>query len=195
MSEEKLELDPKTTALVLIDLQKGIAGMQCVPHTAAEVIANGAKLAESFRKHNMPVVLVNVNRGKNNELWVDVPVDQPMMPKGMTPPPDWDQLVPELNVQDSDILITKHQVGAFYGTALDLHLRRKGIKTIVIGGIATHQGVEATARGAAELGFALVFAEDAMAAMTEQQHDFMIKEMFPRMGRIRSTETILSSII
>lgn len=192
--DQPLNFDIKTTALILIDLQKGIASMPGSPNSSSSVVANSVKLADAFRSKNAMVVLVNVNRGKNNELWVDVPTDTPSMNKGQNPQAGWDELVPELKVQDSDILITKHQTGAFYGTALEVHLRRLGIKTIILAGIATHQGVESTARTAAELGYALIFAEDAMTAMTANQHDFMIQEIFPRIGRIRSTDEILREI-
>src|SRR3546814_10758135 len=54
----------------------------------------------------------------------------------------------------TDLRITKHQWGAFYGTDLDLQLRRRRIETVVIGGIATNFGVESTARAAHEHGYA-----------------------------------------
>ena len=60
----------------------------------------------------------------------------------------------------TDLVITKRQWGAFHGTELDLQLRRRGIRCIVLGGIATNIGVESTARAALELGYELVIAED-----------------------------------
>jgi nicotinamidase-related amidase len=93
-----------------------------------------------------------------------------------------------------DITITKRQWGAFYGTPLDMQLRRRGTKTIVIAGIATNFGVESTARDAFERGYALVFVEDAMAGLSEGAHAFAISTIFPRLGRVRSTEDILNAI-
>jgi nicotinamidase-related amidase len=92
------------------------------------------------------------------------------------------------------VLITKRQWGAFYGTDLDQQLRRRGIKTLVMSGIATNFGVESTARAAFDRGYELVFVEDAMSSLAADPHDFAIKELFPRMGRVRSTETLRAAI-
>ena len=54
-----IALDPKTTALVLIDLQNGILGRKLAPISADELVARGKALAEKFRAAHAPVVLVN----------------------------------------------------------------------------------------------------------------------------------------
>ena len=95
---------------------------------------------------------------------------------------------------ESDIVITKHQWGAFHGTELDLQLRRRGIKNIVLCGISTNIGVETTAREAYALGYNQVFATDAMAAQTKEEHDHTLKFIFPRIGCLRATEQILDMI-
>ncbi|HEX4632402.1 MAG TPA: isochorismatase family protein, partial [Gemmatimonadales bacterium] len=82
----------------------------------------------------------------------------------------------------------------FYGTALDLHLRRRGIRTIVLGGIATNFGVESTARDAFERNYELVFVEDAMAALTAEAHAFACQTIFPRIGRVRSTQEVCDAL-
>jgi len=106
-------------------------------------------------------------------------------------PPDFAELVPELERAPSDIVITKHQWGAFYGTELDLQLRRRGIKTLVLGGISTNFGVESTARDAYERGYDQIFVEDAMAGLSQGAHEFAIKTIFPRIGKIVSTEAVV----
>jgi nicotinamidase-related amidase len=109
-------------------------------------------------------------------------------------PPDWSEIVPEMGPRPGDVVITKRQWGAFYGTALDLQLRRRGIRTLVFGGIATNFGVESTARDAYERGFEQIFVEDAMSGLTADAHHFAITTIFPRMGRIRSTDDVLAAI-
>jgi nicotinamidase-related amidase len=109
------------------------------------------------------------------------------------PPAGWDEIVPELGPREGDLVITKRQWGAFYGTALDLQLRRRGINTIVLGGIATNFGVESTARDAYERGYAQVLVEDAMSSMTAEMHAFPVANIFPRFGLIRSTEQVLAA--
>ena len=108
--------------------------------------------------------------------------------------PGWDELAPELGADPGDILVTKHQWGAFYGTELDLQLRRRGVRTIVIGGISTNFGVESTARDAFERGYSLVFVEDAMAGVSPEAHAFACQTIFPRLGRVRDTQAVLSAL-
>ncbi|MGH7655222.1 MAG: hydrolase [Gemmatimonadaceae bacterium] len=187
-----LKLDPKSTALVLIDLQKGITSHTTAPYTGPEVIANGVRLAERFRAAGATIVLVRVNFAADGSDRLQTPTDSqfPSAP----PAPDWADIVPELGPKAGDIVVTKRQWGAFYGTDLELHLRRRGIQTIVIGGISTNFGVESTARDAWERAYAMVFAEDAMAAMSADAHAFAVTNIFPRMGRVRSTGEILKSL-
>src|SRR5436190_10356583 len=187
-----LAFDPHTTTLVVIDLQRGIVARQCGPHAAADVVARSARLADAFRRAGATVVLVNVAFAADRRDMLTPPVDSPNPPA--QPPPDWSQIVPEVGPRDGDLLITKHQWGAFYGTELDLQLRRRGVRTIVLCGIATNFGVESTARDAWERAYEIVFAEDAMSGLTAEAHQFAISTIFPRLGRLRSTDQILSAI-
>jgi nicotinamidase-related amidase len=107
---------------------------------------------------------------------------------------DWSEIVPEMGSEESDFIITKKQWGAFYGTDLDLQLRRRKIETIVLCGISTNIGVESTARFAYEYGYQQIFVEDAMSSRSAEEHNFTIKITFPRLGRIRSTEDVLASL-
>ncbi len=188
-----LEIDKKGTALVVIDLQKGIASMdrQLAPHSAKEVIANAARLAEAFRKNGMPVILVHVAPKEGERLNV-IADDQGW--GGQQMQSDWADFVPELAPKDGDIVITKKQWGAFYGTDLELQLRRRGVGTIVLCGISTNHGVESTARFAYEYGFQQIFAEDAMTSMSAEMHKAALDIALKRMGRIRSTGEILAAL-
>jgi nicotinamidase-related amidase len=177
-------LDP-VAALVVIDLQKGIAGMPVQPHAAAEVIARSAQLAAAFRKKDLPVVLVNVEGrapGRTDASF------------NFNPPPDWADLVPELNRQPSDYAVTKHQIGAFYGTALERILRRAGVTQVFLTGIATSMGVEASARNAYDHGYHVVLVEDAMSDLSEQGHKHAIEVTFPRIGEVTTTDAVLAKL-
>lgn len=187
-----LSLNAPTTALVLIDLQRGIVARPAAPHRAAAVVERASKLAAAFRRAGSLVVLVRVLFAPDN-------ADRLMQSADTTPPvtalpPDFGELVPELDHQQSDIVITKHQWGAFYGTELDLQLRRRAVHTLVLGGIATNFGVESTARDAWERGYELVFAEDATSALTAEAHQFAFTTIFPRIGMVRKTEDVLAAI-
>ncbi|MBX9710787.1 MAG: hydrolase [Xanthobacteraceae bacterium] len=178
-----IQLDPKSTALVLIDLQKGILGYPLVPRTGAQILDIGKALAARFREAGAPVVLVNVRWSDDGG---DVPgqnVDAPhQRPEGGYPA-GWADLVEGLP-RPGDILITKKQWGAFYGTELDLQLRRRGIKTIVLGGVATNFGVESTARQAWEYGYDLVIVEDATASASVELHEMSLKHIMTRIARV-----------
>jgi nicotinamidase-related amidase len=183
-------LDPKKTVLVLIDLQKGIVSLPLQPRSGEAVVAAGKALAARFRAVGAPVILVNVDFGTGGALRPNQSVDQAMnVPQG-GPPPEWSQLVGGVE-QDGDIRITKRQWGAFYGTDLDLQLRRRGIETIVLGGIATNFGVESTARQAWEHGYAIQLAEDACAGPSESLHNMTIEGVFPRISRVVQSADIV----
>ncbi len=183
-----LELDPQTTALVLIDIQKGIMARDLGPHTSAEVIGVCHRLVREFRQAGAPVVLVNVGFARDFRDALRQPVDQPASPPPGGYPANFSELVDGL-AEPGDIRITKRQWGAFHGTELDLQLRRRGIQTMVLGGVATNMGVESTARQAWEHGYAVVLVEDASSGLYAEAHDFTIRHIYPRLSRvIRSTD-------
>jgi nicotinamidase-related amidase len=187
-------IDPKSSALVLIDLQKGVVGRPLAPRTAADVVRNAAQLAEKFRALKGTVVLVNVAFHPDSMDVLNPQVDSPAQFKPGDFPADWTEIVPEIGPQPGDLLITKHQWGAFYGTELDLQLRRRAVRTIVLAGIATNIGVESTARDAYERGYHQVLVEDAMTSISAEAHEFAVKNIFPRLGNVRLTEEVLAAL-
>lgn len=185
-------IDKSKTALVVIDLQKGIVGRQTDPYASGIVVKNAAALAEAFRKSAMPVFLVRVTPSSDRKDALR-PIADAAMPV-QTRPPDWAEIVPEMGPKPGDFVITKRQWGAFYGTELDLEFRRRGITTMVLCGISTNIGVESTARFAYEYGYHQIFAEDAMSAMSAQEHMVTVTKVFPRIGIVRKTQEILDSL-
>lgn len=192
-SSHAIALDPKTTALVLIDLQNGIVGRATEPRPAKTVVENAVKLLAKFREAGATVVLVHVGFGPDRKEALRPQADEP----AMLPPPDtpatWMDLVTDLAQQPGDVEILKRQWGAFHGTELDLQLRRRGVRTIVLAGIATNLGVESTARDAYEHGYEQIFVEDAMASFKAEAHAFAVKSIFPRIGRVRTTDQVLQA--
>jgi nicotinamidase-related amidase len=187
-----LTLDPATTALVLIDLQRGIAAGQTAPNASSDVITRAARLAGACRRRGALVVLVRVDPGPNGALFPRPQADQPRPP--MTITPEWTELVPELGREPTDVVVTKHQPNAFYGTDLEVQLARRGIRTIILGGISTNVGVEATARAAHERGFEQVFVPDVMAAREADLHEHSVRRIFPTLGRVRSLDAVLAAL-
>jgi nicotinamidase-related amidase len=183
-------LDPTATALILIDLQRGIAALPTEPRPSADVIRNAVRLADAARKSGALVVLVHVSFASDGANMVRKDVEEsPSMQRAL----GWDEIVDELRPTASDVVVTKRQWGAFYGTNLDLELRRRGRKTIVLGGISTNFGVESTARDAFERNYQLIFVEDTMAGFRAEDHTFAITRVFPRLGRVCSTEDVLDA--
>ncbi len=191
MEMPELSIDTTTTALVVIDLQKGIAAQPARPYPAPDVIKNAAKLVNAFRKNGMPVFLVHVVSTPGTALAV---TSDESFPRAGALPPDWSEFVPEIAPVPTDIVIAKKQWGAFYGTDLELQLRRRRMDTIVLCGISTDMGVESTARFAYEYGFQQIFAEDAMTSRSDEQHNAAVKFIFRRIGRVRKTDEILRAL-
>jgi nicotinamidase-related amidase len=187
-----LKLESATTALVLIDLQQGILPYAKAPYDAAAVLAHAAPLAVAFRAAGSPVVLVKVGFSADGGDVLKAIVDAPNPPGA--PPGNWLADTAELPPQPGDIHIVKRQWGAFHGTELDLQLRRRGIRTIVLAGIATAIGVESTARVAWELGYDIVFAEDATSGPDAAMHANSFEKVFPRLGRVRTTADVLAAL-
>ncbi|MFH8217993.1 hydrolase [Streptomyces sp. NPDC018057] len=182
-------LDPRT-ALVVIDLQAGIAAAPVVPHSGAEVVTRSVRLAEAFRAHGLPVVLVRVSFADDHG---DVVPGRTEATRGGggARPDGWDVIVPELAGHAGDITVTKHNWGAFHGTDLDVQLRRRGVTQIVLTGIATSIGVESTARAAHEHGYHVTLATDAMADMDTEAHEGSVRRIFPRLGETGTTDEVL----
>jgi len=191
---ERLVLDAATTALVVIDLQKGILARDCEPRPSSAVLASAVRLAEAVRARRGFVVLVRVAYSPDFRDALRPVCDDPGWVRSGAPPADFADLAPELGPRPGDHVVTKRQWGAFHGTDLDLQLRRRGIGTIVLCGISTCYGVESTARGAYEHGYQQVFAEDATAAMAAADHQHTVTRILPRLGRVRSTAEILAAL-
>jgi nicotinamidase-related amidase len=176
------KIDDKT-ALVVIDLQKGLVAMATSPHPTADVIDRTALLARTFRQRGLPVVLVKVVGG--------APGRTDAGPSTFAPPADWTELVSELEQQASDHVVTKLQWGAFHGTSLDHFLRRNGVTQVILTGVATSIGVESTARHAHELGYHVTLVVDAMTDRDGDSHRHSVEKIFPRLGETATTEDVL----
>lgn len=182
-------LDPCTTALVLIDLQKGITTPGRAPYASEDVVARAKSLAERFRADGSTVFLVHVHWAKDYSDALNQPVDQPAQLPADGLPPGFSDFADGLK-QDGDIIIHKRNWGAFHGTDLDLHLRRRGIQTIVLAGIATNIGVESTARDAWERNYSLLVVEDACTTNSAEAHAVSFKHIFPRISRVVKTADV-----
>lgn len=183
-------LDPKT-ALVVIDLMNGIRAIPGEPYPTDDVITRSAELADAFRKHDLPVVLVRVSFSADGADSIPGRTETAPRPGGERPD-NADEFVDQLAGHPEDIVVTKRNWGAFHGTDLDVHLRRRGITQIVLTGVATSIGVESTARAAFEHGYNVTLATDTMTDLAADAHDHSVAWVFPRLGETGTTAEILS---
>lgn len=174
-------IDEKT-ALILIDLQKGIVS-QPTAQLVDGVLKRAGELAGAFRRHRLPVVLVNVLGGAPGRV-------QQQRPGGERPA-DWAELMPQLDAQPADHRVSKRTWGAFANTGLAEYLHGQGVTQVVIGGVSTSIGVESTARQAYEGGFNVTLAVDAMTDTNADAHDNSVTRIFPRLGETGTVSEII----
>ena len=175
-------LDPNT-ALIIVDLQKGIVGSSII-HPIDKIVERSRALLDAFRERGLPVVLVNVAGGAPGR--TERPRHSEPLPAG------WTDFIPELEQQPGDIVVTKRTWGAFASTDLEYRLKALGIPQVVVTGVATGTGVDATARQAYEQGFNVTLALDAMTDGRLDAHDFSIKNVFPKLGETGTTQEIVN---
>lgn len=175
-------LDPKS-ALIVVDLQKGLVSLPTA-HPIDGVVTHTRTLAEAFREQSLPVVLVNVAGGAPGR--TQHPRRHRELPSG------WTDLIPELNQQPKDHVVTKRTPGAFTNTGLEKHLKSWGVTQVVIVGVATSNGVEVTARQAYELGFNVTLVTDAMTDLQADAHDYSVTRVFPKIGETATTREIIN---
>jgi nicotinamidase-related amidase len=173
----------KNAALIVIDLQKGIVAIPTASPTA-DVVARSAELSRAFRKRGLPVVLVNVIAATPGR--TDAGARVGSFPEG------WADLVPELDQQPSDHLVSKRCVGAFFGTDLHEYLQGRGVTQVFVTGIATGSGVESTMREARDRGYNVVSVVDAMTDRDAETQRYCIEKVFPRISETGTTADVLS---
>jgi nicotinamidase-related amidase len=152
-------------ALLSVDLMQRIVDGPCVPHTGSAVVQRSSRLAEAVRASGGHVAWV----------WSERP--GPVQPEGS-------QLVDGIDRRPEDAELVKHTWGAFTNTSLAQTLRGWRATTVWLTGISTSHGVESTGRFADELGFDVVFVEDAMTATEAGDHAHSVQRIFPKLGPV-----------
>jgi len=181
-------LIPASTALLVIDLQGGLS-QQTYPRSTDDVVESAKSLIFAARASGIKIIYVHAGNEPDGLDWIyaETEDDRPRRIWGRD-----DMLIDSrVTPQDGDLVVSKRQWGAFYGSGLELQLRRRGLDTLVLCGIATNFAVESTARDGWERGFRLLFAEDAMAGLAPGDHEFALSNIFPRLGRILTTAELV----
>ena len=173
-----------TTALMVIDLQKGIVQGSFI-HPIGEIVDRTCALIEAFRAKALPLVLVSV-AGRPPGRTEQGPR------RSIAPSEGWTDLLPQLDQQPTDIVVTKRSWGAFATTDIEERLKARGVTQLVMTGVTTSVGVEATARQAYDHGFNVTVALDAMTDLQEEAHAYSVRSVFPRLGETGSTQEIIA---
>jgi nicotinamidase-related amidase len=184
------ELDPRT-AFVTIDFQS-ILRVLPLMNPLDVVVSNARRLSVAFRDALLPVVHVKVSYssdfGDALQPRADAPLHLSELPDG------WDEYLDELGIEPSDVLVTKRQFGAFYGTDLDLQLRRRGVTGVVLAGVSTSGGVESTARAAAEHGYNVAIVTDAVTDLNPVSHADALENTLPLFCELDVTEVVIAML-
>lgn len=184
-----LKLVGKACALIVIDLQVSNEREPFTPRSFADVVRNANMVAAAVRSSGGMVARTHVLVAD----MLDLPSDKTL--PGVPPDPDGARFAPGAEPAPGDVVITKRQWGAFYATDLDQQLRRRGIQTLLIAGVATEFGVESTVRAAYDQGYALVFVEDAISGADAKSNDVLMNGVFPFMGRLRSSTQVAAALL
>lgn len=213
------QLDAVTTALVVIDVQYGNAspdhgigkrmrdegrsevGHERFTRVATRVVPNVNRLAEAFRQRESLVVYLTINSLRHD--FRDIPRNRRRLAgwrhggTGMTDlsaPPKEHQILDDLGPRGDDVVLNKTTIGAFTSSNLPSVLRSAGIQTMVVSGVSTNSCIESTVRGAADMGFRVVIAEDACGAAMQAFHEEAIATMNGQFAAVAPTTEILAAL-
>ncbi len=196
-------LEPARTCLLLFDFLRGhVEREEEARKRYAPVIANAARLLDAARKARSLVAFARADhradratsavtlRDTDNRLRPlrpgDVAGHMPIITGGT-----WEaDIVPALAPLEDEFVVPKHRWSAFHGTYLDLALRTRGANTIVLCGGSTDVGIASTAFAARDLDYNLVIATDACTSPEADNHEQLMRRIFPRMARVRTTAEV-----
>jgi nicotinamidase-related amidase len=212
-------LDPRHTAYVLVDVQNDFCRVKrsdneqfslvdvALPNIRAllagareagcTVVHVQAEYGPMFRSPGHPYRYPGAKPGQ--VVWTasasEFGVNGPELPEDEVEvciPGTWGEEFTEVDVAPGEIVLRKHRYSAFIGTGLDVMLRKRGIRSVVIVGVATNVCVESTARDASMMDFYTIVAEDAVATRADRaRHDNALAEITSCFGMVVPTERIL----
>ena len=206
---QQFELNPKTTALIVVDMQNADANPDVGLGTmlrenypeihsylydklAKVVVPNNIKLIEFFRKNGVRVIFIaTATELPDNEDYLPLrrqrAKDARFVPRVGT---FEHQVLDELRPQEDELLINKRSTSAFNSTAIDQILRNLGIDGLVITGAGTYACVGLTARDAADKGYKCVLVDDACATLNQEMHDAFLLVFANVHGKVQTTDEV-----
>jgi nicotinamidase-related amidase len=197
MNETHPSIDPKTTALLVMDYQPLVLGML---GDSEALLARVGEAIRVTRSHGAHVGYVRV--AFDDADYAAVPPHSQFAPFLKTMGKGFHNDAPATAVHDDiaalpgDIVVRKTRVGAFSTTDLDRQLKERGIVTLLLAGIATSGVVLSTVRDAADRDYQVFVVADAGADRDPDVHEFLIGKVFPSQAhivRVADLDQMLSS--
>ena len=185
-------IDPARTCLLLFDFLVG--HVERDPERYAPVLANAARLLAAARATGAMVAHARADHRADRGTTAITLHDSDPRPPLITSGTPQAGIVPELAPRPTDFLVPKHRWSAFHGTYLDTALRARHIDTIVLCGGSTEIGIASTAYAARDLDYNLVIPSDACTSAKREVHEQLMREVFPRLARVRTCAQILSML-
>ena len=202
---DKLELDPATTAVVLIEYQNDFTTEGGVLHEAVApvmesngLLANTTALVDAARAAGVTVMHAPITSAEGYNEITSHPygilkgvVDGKAFVKG-----SWGAaIVDDLTPKDGDIVIEgKRGLDTFASTNLDFILRSKGIRTILLGGFLTNCCVESTMRTGYENGYRVITLTDCVAGTSVAEHENAITYDYPMFSHPVTSKEVLGAL-
>ncbi|MBI4012423.1 MAG: cysteine hydrolase [Candidatus Rokubacteria bacterium] len=160
------------------------------------LIASTARCVAALRQRDVPILWVRVERRADRKDVVDTLTDA-FLAGGRQPRPAVTRgshaaaNVDELPVQPEDHVVLKPRYNPFIGTDLDLHLRSRGVTTMLLGGYSTNVGVESCARTARDLNYDVVVLSDCCFNVDRELHEWSLSRIMPLFARVMPSEQAL----
>ena len=195
MPDESLALDPRKSALLVMDYQEGILERIAGADREA-LLQRTAGLLAAARGAGVRVLYVVVGfRAGYPEGSPNNPSFGVIKASGRFLPDDpGARIHPAVAPAEGEVIVTKHRVGAFLGTDLDMILRAHGIDTLVLAGVATSGVVLSTLRYAADADYRCIVIKDGCADADPEVHGVLTGKVFPRQARVVSAERLLAAL-
>ncbi len=194
------KIDPKTSALLVIDMQRDFLceGAPLEGYKCRDIVPNVAKLIDYCRKNKIPVIwAIHVHSphggdmGLMEDMWPKTGPKGGGLVKGKAGARIYEGLPQPL---DSEVVIEKHRYSAFFQTDLELHLRRLGVDTLIITGMHTNICCQTTARDGFMRDFKIVFVSDGVASFTPELHQAGLVDIAVAFGRVLSSEQVIKEL-
>ncbi|BCF89070.1 isochorismatase family cysteine hydrolase [Paraburkholderia largidicola] len=193
---QPLSIDPKTSALLLMDFQGFVLDNFLTPAAAAEVVGNASKLLRASRAVDMLTIHVTVAfRPGYPEISPGNKLFTYLKESGLvTPGSGGTEIHKDLTPLELEPVVAKHRIGAFTGTDLERLLRANGIETLVLAGVTTTGVVLSTVRQAFDLDYQMVIASDGCTDPDEQTHVVLIEKVISQHAAVQLTADIEAAL-